>query len=97
MDAWWSKGFDEGIGGVDSEGRRGSVKVEGVRFLSLCGLRGPMRMKDLLVGKSALSYLNQSLRLEPLAAQSRCTLSPFDLLVEILMVQLCRTARRKSL
>ena len=66
---------------MDSEGRRGSVKVEGVRFLSLCGLRGPMRMKDLLVGKSAPSYLNQSLRLEPLAAQTRCTLSPFDLLV----------------
>ena len=73
--------------GVDCEGRRSSVKFEGVRFLSLCGFRGPMRMKDLLVGKSALSYLNQSLRLEPLAAQTRCTLSPSDLLVEMLMVQ----------
>ena len=71
------------------------MKVEGVRFLSLCGFRRPMRMKDLLVGKSALSYLNQSLRLEPLAAQTRCTLSPFDLLVKTSMVQLYTKARRR--
>ena len=41
-----------------------------------------MRIKDLLVGKSALSTFNQSMGVEPLAAQTKCTLSPFNLLIE---------------
>lgn len=38
-----------------------------------------MRIEDLLVGKSAFSSFDQSLRLAPLAAQTRCTLSLSDI------------------
>lgn len=45
-----------------------------------------MKVEDLLVGKSALLPLNQSQRLVPLAAQTRCTLSRYHLtLLDIAM------------
>lgn len=43
-----------------------------------------MRIRDVLVGKSALSCFDQSLRLAPLAAQTRCTLSRLELAMRII-------------
>ena len=48
---------------VGWKGCRGSRKCEGVVLVGVFGFKWPMRIEDLLVGQSAFSPSNQSLRL----------------------------------